>query len=154
MNWKELPNVQVTSDPHVYDGRSPVNVAWNEYVKSGRKPLQWVADKFGKNRCWKVMKAKWDLEKKSLKFTLLVNADVSREVDVPYEEICKEMNWKSFSLLGEASCVPVEMTIDEVSALYKDAVAKTLVKDKQWLKEHPEALTKLEKEKSKKEGAK
>lgn len=137
IDLKAMPNVKFGFIS--YEGKSPENNAWDAYVKSGKKPLQWVADKFGKNKCWKVIKAKWDLDKKALKFTLLVNADDSKDVDVTYEEICKELKWKSFKIVGKDSAVPVEMSMEEVSALYTDAVKKTLVKDKKWLKEHPEA---------------
>lgn len=141
MNWKDLPNVKFSGIS--YEGKSPTNVAWENYVKNNRKPLQWVADKVGKNKCWKVINAKWDIPKKALKFTLLVNADASREVDVSYEEICEELEWKSFKILGATSCVPVIKGMDEVADEFKNAINKTRTADKKWLKDHPEAAAEL-----------
>lgn len=141
MNWKDLPNVKFSFIS--YEGKSPANVAWDNYVKNNRKPLQWVADKVGKNKCWKVINSKWDIPKKALKFTLLVNADASREVDVSYEEICEELEWKSFEILGSTSCVPVIKGMDEIADEFKSAINKTQIADKKWLKDHPEAAAEL-----------
>jgi len=124
----KLPNVCYKTGMK-YEGNSPANVAWEEYIASGRKPLQWVADKFGKNNAWKVIKSKWNLDNKSLKFEILKGADESEFVDVSYEDICKGMKWKSFEILGTTSCVPVNLTLEEEKAMFAEAIKKTKAKD-------------------------
>lgn len=59
-------------------------------------PTQTVLDKVARNHAWNVMKWTIDYANKSAKYEAMVNANISATHIVSYEEICKQMKWKSF----------------------------------------------------------
>lgn len=142
MDISKFPQVSYTTNKDAYKGKSPVNNAWDAYLKTGKKPLQWAADKYAKNKAWKLIKAKWDFDNKSMTCDIMTNADDYETINVSYEDICKEMRWKSFEIVNENSCIPIDLTIEEEKAMYEDAIKKTAAADAVLLKEEEKKQSK------------
>lgn len=128
-----------------YATHSPANKEWAEYNKKARYALGYIVDKYGKNHAWNTITGVWDYEKKGIHFTLLVDQNGTKEVDVTYEDLCKEFGWKSFKINDEHSTVfPVLKTWEEKEAEIAPLIAKTKRHDAKVLKEMEKNGVKVE----------
>ena len=66
---------------------------------------QAMLDKYGRNKAWQVLKAKFDMKDKSIHIEIMLGANKSEVKHASYEDICKEFSWKSFKVTPDGQTV-------------------------------------------------
>lgn len=77
-------------------------------------PTQHLIDKLARSSGFQVMQSKYDKDKNSFIYQVMINANKSEIREIPYEEACKIMHWKSFKFIKNdyGYCETVKYSFD------------------------------------------
>lgn len=91
--------------------------------------IQQMMDKLRKIYGWRVYSNKWNADDKSCDVTIMNNTTIAGVKHFSYEDICRELEWHSFKVVGVDTVCPKPLTWEEKEALMQPMLKSTAKKD-------------------------
>ena len=110
MSYEIFPNVKVTEAKNIsYNKGKRLDTSKFKQLDRTWHTNGWsdqeVRDKIGKNNGWAVCKSWTDAANKKMCYEVMINAKQSEVRTVGFDEVCKDLGWKSFKISKDGQMI-------------------------------------------------